>query len=333
MALAGLLGLATTAGLIFSAGIGNVLRDVLSLRSGLLVIIACHGLEVVCAAFAWRMLLPGQLGATPAIFVRARWIREAINALLPIPHIGDAVIGARILTQHNLALRFAAASVILDKLLEGFSLLAFILLGLGLFIFLRGATEFLLWFEIAMVVTGLAVPVAVLAQRVGLFRLIERLLLALARRFGSASLEAAAGFDEALCTLSGAGTLARSGVVHLVAWIAGAGEVWLALRFMGYPLGLSDALVLESLAMAVRTAGFAVPAGLGVQEGGYLVIGALLGLPAEVALALSLVRRISQIALGAPALIVWQMKEARQLLVPIHGIDAAVPPPPTALNA
>jgi putative membrane protein len=333
LALAGVLGLATTTALILAAGPGNVARDVLSLRAGLLLVLAYHLVEIACAALAWRMLLAGHRRAAPAMFMRARWIREAINALLPIPHIGDAVIGARILTQHDFALRFAAASVILDKLLEGFSMLAFILAGLGLFIVLRGETQFLLWFEIGLVVAGLALPAALLAQRAGLFRLVERLLLALARRLNSATLETVAGLDDALCTLSGAGIMASAGMVHLAAWVAGAGEVWLALRFMNYPIGAAEALVLESLAVAIRTAGFAVPAALGVQEGGYLVIGALLGLPPEVALALSLVRRIGQIALGIPALIVWQMAEARHLLAPIRNLEAAAPPPSTALNA
>lgn len=333
LGLAGLLGLATTTALILAAGPGDVVRDVLSLRSGFLVILAFHLVEIVCAALAWRMLLAGHCRAAPTMFVRARWIREAINALLPIPHIGDAVVGARILTLHDLELRFAAASIILDKLLEGFSMLAFILAGLGIFIVSRGETELLFWFETGLAAAGLALPGAVLAQRAGLFRLMERLLLALARRLNSATLAAVSGLDEALCSLSRTGIVARAGTVHLAAWIAGAGEVWLALRFMGYSIGPTEALVLESLAMAVRTAGFAVPAALGVQEGGYLVIGALLGLPGEVALALSLVRRIGQIALGAPALILWQMSEARHLLLPIPGLEAAGPPPSSAANA
>src|SRR5205814_1419096 len=59
---------------------------------------------------------------------------------------------------------------------------------------------------------------------------------------------------------------------------------------------------------------FAVPAGLGVQEGGYLVVGNLLGIPGDGAFALSLVARAREIGLGVPGLITWQLIEARRLL-------------------
>jgi hypothetical protein len=49
---------------------------------------------------------------------------------------------------------------------------------------------------------------------------------------------------------------------------------------------------------------------MGVQEGGYILLGNLLGIPGEIAFALSLVRRMRELALGIPALISWQLLEA-----------------------
>ena len=73
--------------------------------------------------------------------------------------------------------------------------------------------------------------------------------------------------------------------------------------------GLGACLVLESLGQAVRSADFAVPGVMGVQEGGFLAIGALYGLPAEVSLALSLVKRVPDLALGLPGLLGWLVLE------------------------
>jgi hypothetical protein len=56
-----------------------------------------------------------------------------------------------------------------------------------------------------------------------------------------------------------------------------------------------------------------VPARLGIQEGGYVVIGALFGLSPEVAIALSLLKRARELVTGVPCLIIWQGLEARRL--------------------
>ena len=64
------------------------------------------------------------------------------------------------------------------------------------------------------------------------------------------------------------------------------------------PVSWSDALVLESLGQAIRGAAFAIPGSLGVQEGGYLLLAPLAGLPPEAALALSLAKRAREVLLG-----------------------------------
>jgi uncharacterized membrane protein YbhN (UPF0104 family) len=56
-----------------------------------------------------------------------------------------------------------------------------------------------------------------------------------------------------------------------------------------------------------------VPAGVGVQELGYVGIGQLFGIPPYLSLALSLIRRARDILIGAPALLVWQGLEAREV--------------------
>ena len=96
-----------------------------------------------------------------------------------------------------------------------------------------------------------------------------------------------------------------------VSWLLGAVEVCLALHFLGHDAGLAEGLVIESLGQAVRTAGFVVPGALGVSEGGYVLVGALFGLPAPVSIALALIKRLREIALGLPALAAWQWLERR----------------------
>jgi hypothetical protein len=56
-----------------------------------------------------------------------------------------------------------------------------------------------------------------------------------------------------------------------------------------------------------------VPGALGAQESGMVLFGALLGLPADLSLAVSLAKRVRELALGLPGLAAWQWVEGRRL--------------------
>ncbi len=96
-----------------------------------------------------------------------------------------------------------------------------------------------------------------------------------------------------------------------VGWVAGIGEVWLGLYFLGHPVGLADAVMLEALGQAIRGAAFAIPGALGVQEGGFVLLAGLIGLDPQTGLALSLVKRVRELGLGLPGLVAWQWAESR----------------------
>ena len=87
------------------------------------------------------------------------------------------------------------------------------------------------------------------------------------------------------------------------------------MQALGQPLGVIDAFILESLSSGVRAAAFMVPGALGALEGGFVVFGALFGLPAETALAISLSKRVRELILGLPGLFVWHWVEAHYHLL------------------
>jgi hypothetical protein len=92
-------------------------------------------------------------------------------------------------------------------------------------------------------------------------------------------------------------------------WLLRTGESWLALRFMGSGIGLPEALVIESLTGLVRSAAFAIPGGLGAQEGALVLVGAQLGLAPGTAVALGLVKRVQELVVCAPGLVAWWYSE------------------------
>ena len=125
----------------------------------------------------------------------------------------------------------------------------------------------------------------------------------------------AEAIDEAIvATYRRRFALSRSSLLRLVGWFSGVGEVWLATHVLGNPLSLLDSFILESLSTGVRGAAFMVPGALGAQEGGMVLFGALVGLPADLALAVSLAKRVRELTIGSPGLAAWQWIEGRRLL-------------------
>src|SRR5207253_4328829 len=105
------------------------------------------------------------------------------------------------------------------------------------------------------------------------------------------------------------GAVAASFLLSLVGWLVGTGEVFLVLQLLGHPASWLDSLLLESLGQAIRGAAFAVPGALGVQEGGYLLLAPLAGLPPQAALALSLAKRAREVLWALPGLLWWYRSE------------------------
>jgi putative membrane protein len=232
--------------------------------------------------------------------LQARWIGESINGLLPVLQVGGNVVKARLIAARGVASATAGATVVVDIMLMVSTQVVFTLLGVMLLVATVGGERL-----VVGALTGAGIMMVLLvgfyvAQRRGMFG-------GMARRFGGVLGPEAAALDGAIhAVYREPRAIMVAAAWHLGSWIVGAGEVWLALYFLGQPIDLQQAVLLESLGQAVRTAAFVVPGALGVQEGGYLVLGTVLGLTPDTALALSLAKRVREIVLGVPGLLVWQ---------------------------
>ncbi|HEY1609012.1 MAG TPA: lysylphosphatidylglycerol synthase domain-containing protein, partial [Paraburkholderia sp.] len=91
--------------------------------------------------------------------------------------------------------------------------------------------------------------------------------------------------------------------------IATAFEIWLALYFLGARVSVVDAFILEVLIQLLSSIAFLVPAGIGVQEGGFVLVGGLIGLDPSTSLALAGARRIRDLVIYLPGLLMWQIAE------------------------
>jgi len=313
-----LIGIGLFTAVLVWQGAGDLLAALSVAGWGLVLVAAWHLVPLVIDSHAWRILFnrprPGW-----ARIVWARWIGESINGLLPVAQVGGDVAKARLLVLPGQRVGHTGsevgATVVVDTTLAVVTQMLFALIGVAMLLALLDRPE-LAW--------GLVCGIAVMGALVGLFYRLQRggLFSALAGILNKLSGGAAAfdfvGGAAALDNAVGAiyrqpWLVLRAALWRLVGWLVGVGEVWLALYFLGAPVSIADALMLEALGQAVRGAAFAIPGALGVQEGGYVLLGSLVGLSPDTALALSLSKRVRELAFGIPGLIAWQMAEGRAL--------------------
>ncbi len=309
------LGLALTVWLVSAASLSAVVESVREVGWGALGVVAVRATMIALNGLAWGRLLANVSSVRTRMVVLSRWIREAVDVLLPVAGIGGGLVGARTLTFWNVPAALAIASVAADLLLQSVAQALFALVGAACLVQLVGASAVL-----SGALVGFAAVVAMLCgfyvvQRHGA-RFINRAFVAVAERLALRTSERDSGFRAAIESLwhGRRPAIVAALALHGMAWTAGTLEVLITLHFMGWPVTLEQAIILESLGASISSAAFFIPGSWGAQEGGYLLIGQMLGLPPHFALALSLVKRIPDFALGIPGLVAWQATEARRLL-------------------
>ena len=314
VALAGLAGLGLAVWLLASYGVGRIL-DLLAQAgwTGIAAVIAFHLVQIVFSAGAWRTIAgPMPRRMTLPGYCVLRWIREAVNNLLPVAQIGGEFAAGRLMQRQGVPLAPAIAGTVADLTMEMVTQIIFTLLGLGLLVQSVGGggiTGYVVGF------LGVAVLVAVgflSAQWFGLAYAFEKGLMRLGRALGWAGTAQVEGLHQALLTCyRQPHRILLAMLWHSISWLLGGVEVCLALHFLGHDASLTEGTVIESLGQALKAAGFAVPGALGVQEGGYIVICQAFSLSPELAIALSLVKRLREVVLGVPGLIAWQVLTGR----------------------
>jgi putative membrane protein len=316
IAIAALAGLLAAILLIGYHGFLTVSDLLLTAGWGLVVVSLFHLLPVTLSAMAWHRLLRSTWHHSLPVFFWARSVREAVARLLPVMQVGGELVGARILTFHGAKAGIAGASVVVDLTLEAIAQFFFTLLGLLLLVLIGGSEQTVRWAAAGLVLAALALGGFVIAQRKGMFKLLEDFIEKLADKWEWLSLGKINNLHDTIQQLyRERRALLAAGITHFFSWIISAGEIWLALYFMGNPVSFLEALILESLSHAVTSAAFVVPGALGVQEGTYMLLGGMLGLTPEMGLALSLVKRVRDLLLGIPALLGWQAVEGGRLWI------------------
>lgn len=321
--LAAAAGLALLGLLVVHFGAESVTRSALGVGwRGFGAICLIHSALMAIMGIAWWVLVPEP---GPWIFIWGRLIRDSGSELLPFSQVGGYVLGARAVALAGVPGTIGGGSTIVDVSLEFIAQIAFTMLGLLWLIRLRPDTDVVIPVAVGLAIASILGTGLLIAQRRG-FGLLDRFAATLGRQWTVRTAAGAAALHAAIAAIyrRRAGVWA-SFALHLGCWIAATVEAWLALRFAGAPLGFGVLLVIESLLYAVRSVAFAVPNAVGVQEGAYILLGQSFGLTPEMALALSLLKRARDLALGAPALAVWQLLETGRFWHRVARLEQARP--------
>lgn len=310
----------TTARIAFALGLAVIVvlviregaQSIVSLLSNagwlLLLLVPLHAVPLLLDVMGWRVLILGRCRIRALFFIAS--IREAINRLLPVANIGGELVGVHLLTREGISGTIAATSVIVEMLLILVAQYLFLILGVACLLHISDSVRATQALLIGVAGGAPVMLVLIWLLRNGMFfKAIKRLASRMLGSNGNTSnlLSALTQLDIAIRELTSAHRrLARALVWQLAGLIGGSSETWLALRWLGHPLSLAAAVVLESLTLAARSLVFVAPAGLGVQEAGLIGVGHVLGLGSDVAMALSLAKRMREILFGLPALAAWQ---------------------------
>lgn len=283
-------------GLLATAGWGS-----------LAAMVAAHAVPVALCGGAWACVAPR---AGLASVMVLRWLRDGFNEMLAVVPLAGEAASLRLLALRGVKPAAAGAGMVADLTAEVAAQVLFSLIGLALWAGHGGGHAVVRWGVPGVVVAALVAVAFVVVQRVGGLRLVERLAAHLLP-----DKRPAVGLHQHLMALyRRPRRLLGALALHLLAWLAACAEAWVAFRLLGHPIGVAEAVMLESAVFAVRSAAFVVPGALGLQEGGYALLAPLLGLPPAVAVTVSLLKRGREVALGLPALVValgWQRGATR----------------------
>ncbi len=315
-----LLGLALLVMLALRSDLPAIARTLASGGWNLFWLVPYRMIFYALYAAGWVILLHPVDREHRARFTYLLWVsmvRDAVDRLLPVASVGGSVVGVRLLLWRGLAAPPVAASVIIEIVLTLIVVYVFIALGLMLMMDFS-ATGFAHGFTYGRLLVAFLLSLPVPAAMLLLLRygaVAERLHKLLGPLLGDSvrSDQAAALDTELRASLQRVRNMTLAGALQFLAFLSGGFEIWFALRLFGHPVSAVSALVLESLIQAVRHLAFAIPAGIGVQEAGFVLFGQALGIDADLALAVSMAKRLREFACGVPALVSWQWAEGVRL--------------------
>jgi glycosyltransferase 2 family protein len=280
-------------------GLTAVIANLRLVGWGIAPIVLQEGLAYLANTLGWRAAFarPRPPIRLPQLLA-ARIAGDAVNYVTPTATLGGEFVRTRLL-RGQAAGTPIAASVTIAKLSQTIGQIAFVIVGLAVSLHDTPLPSTMRVGLMSSVAAFSALAGAlVLVQRRGMFAPLLRLVQRwgwqghapeLTRHLRHLDAEIAQFHRHAH------GAFFLSVASFFVGWVLGAVEISLILWFLGVPITVHRALTIEALSVAIDGMLFFVPAKVGTQEGGKVLIFTILGLDPTKGLALGLLRRIREL--------------------------------------
>lgn len=318
--IAGLAGLGLAIALVVYNGYSDIFQAFEMAGWGLFLLVPLHVLQVGLDSRGWRILLRPHDPRHRAGWLFLLWaasVRDGVSNLLPVARVGGDLVGIRLVMVRGLSGAVTAASVLVEMSATTINQYLFAVMGLILLFYSTAVSPLLVNLAIGMLLALPAIVGLLVLLRYGsVFERLERLLekvVGVRGKLDSMLGDASVLDQEIRAMYRRVGDLLRCALWQMAGLVSGALEIWLVLKLLNHPVGFTTPLILESMFQAVRHIAFMIPAGLGVQEAGFMVFGSMLGLGGDTAITLSLAKRMRELVYGAPMIVWWQWVEGKRL--------------------
>lgn len=311
-----LLGLIGFALLLYRLDAATVYADICRLKWKLLLVLIPYFIVFALDTLGWKYALKN---LTPDLkflgLFAARMAGESINCLTPSAYLGGEPIKAYLLKTYNISIVDGMASVVISRTIMTLAQVVFVLLGVALALSRLQDTGSLL--AVATLTLFLGIPLTAMimvSKKRGFFTATLNLLrrFKLHIKFLEESADKIKELDD---TISEFYRTNKRGfymcfLFYFLGWLAGMIEVYLILKFLGVPIDITNAFIIEALFTVARSVASFIPGSLGGQEGGVLLVFMALSLTAQVGLSFCIIRRLREVIWVGAGLVILAKWEA-----------------------
>ena len=297
-------------------GLGDILDLLLISGWKLLLLPVVWSPALLVASYSWQFLFDTNRVPSFQNLLAANWMGRAINTLLPVATIGGEIAKARLITLWGCKGIDATASALVDKTVQALALIPWGIIGIILLLVLTQDNQIAIPALIGFTLLAMGIGGFILVQRAGMFGNLARIMSKFYRsdRWPNIT-DHARDIDQLVLDLySNRRRFLLSVIWKTFSLMLETFEIWLACYLMNFNISFIEAMMLKSLISTVNNIAFFIPNAYGIQEGGFILFGALLGMSPDFSLALSLATRIRELCIDLPGVVSWQIIESRQFI-------------------
>jgi glycosyltransferase 2 family protein len=323
------LGLGLVIWLFWRADPGRVWGLVKSLGWWAPLLLLPYGLVYLVDTAGWRFAFgrdrPRQI--TFGQLMRIRWAGEAVNNLVPSGYLGGEGVKVYLLRKAGVSGWIGATSVVVSKTVQILAQVMFIGLGAflgGMHLAVGSPMRSAMWTVAGIAWMVLLVLIGV--QYYGFLKTVGRLsrLSKRLRRWFEQHQERVREVDGEIRSFyhRQPGWFLVSVMAYFTGWLCDAIEIWLVSLILGWPLDWTQAIAIESFVGVAKALGTFVPASVGVQESGVVLLFQAFGLTSTEALAYALIRRVRELVYALVGMgLLWSQEASFKRLKARIGSD------------